>query len=234
MRQRSIVVVEDEANILEVIAYNLKREGYAVTTASNGEEGLVLIKRGQPDAVLLDIMLPGLDGIEVCRRLKADPQLRDIPVIMVTAKSEESDVVLGLGIGADDYIAKPFSTRELVARVKAALRRGPLRESQELKGRIELGGLVIDALRHEVTVDGSPVELTPTEFRLLHTLAAAPGRTFIREELLNICGQAEALVLERSVDAHVKALRKKLGESRGMVETVRGVGYRLRDRQGVP
>lgn len=229
MRQRSIVVVEDEANILEVIAYNLKREGYAVTTVTNGEEGLAIIKRSQPDAVLLDIMLPGLDGIEVCRRLKADPVLRDIPVIMVTAKSEESDVVLGLGIGADDYIAKPFSPRELVARVKAALRRGPLRESQETQARLEYEGVVIDTARHKVLVDAKPVELTPTEFRLLHRLAAKPGRVYTRDELLDSVGKGAALVLERNVDAHIKTLRKKLGVHSGLIETVRGVGYRFRD-----
>lgn len=229
MRQRSIVVVEDETSILEVITYNLKREGYAVMTATNGEEGLAIIKRSQPDAVLLDIMLPGLDGIEVCQRLKADPALRDIPVIMVTAKSEESDVVLGLGIGADDYVAKPFSPRELVARVKAALRRGPLRESQEAQARLEYEGVVIDTARHEVLVDAKPVELTPMEFRLLHKLAAKPGRVYTREELLDSVGKSAALVLERNVDAHIKTLRKKLGAHNGLIETVRGVGYCFRD-----
>ena len=229
MRQRSIIVVEDEVNILEVIAYNLKREGYAVSTATNGEEGLALIKLSQPDAVLLDIMLPGLDGIEVCRRLKADPLLRDIPVIMVTAKSEESDIVLGLSIGADDYIAKPFSPRELVARVKAAVRRGPLRESQEAAATLEYAGLVIDTARHEVLVDAMPVELTPTEFRLLHQLASRPGRVYTRDELLDSVGKGAALVLERNVDSHIKTLRKKLGDSGSLVETVRGVGYRFRD-----
>jgi len=229
MRQRTIVVVEDEKNISEVIAYNLKREGYKVICSASGEDGLKLIKSEQPDAVLLDLMLPGLDGLEVCRRIKSDPVLRDIPVLMVTAKGEESDIVLGLGIGADDYIPKPFSPRELIARVKAALRRGPLRESLEVEKRLEHGDVVINSVRHEVTVGGTPLELTPMEFRLLHRLASDPGRVYSREELLELAGSGDALVLERNIDVHIKSLRKKLGDKRDLIETVRGVGYRVKD-----
>jgi DNA-binding response OmpR family regulator len=228
LKQRSIVIVEDEEHILEVISYNLKREGFAVRTARDGEDGLSLIRSEFPDLVVLDIMLPGIDGLDVCQRIKADPSLRAVPVIMVTAKSEESDVVLGLGVGADDYIVKPFSPRELVARVKAALRRGPWRKDEGGLELIETAGIRIDSFRHEVSVDGEATNLTPSEFRMLYQLAAAPGRVFSRDELLSQLGGGEAYVLERNIDTHIKSIRRKLGTRRELIETVRGVGYRFR------
>lgn len=227
MKRESIIVIEDESDILDVVEYNLAREAYKVRTYRDGEQGLEAVRRHAPDLVLLDLMLPGLDGLEVCRRLKQDPTTRSIPVIMLTAKSEESDVVLGLGVGADDYVAKPFSPKELVARVSAVLRRGPLKEEQGAGERIVLDGLVIDAGRHEVRVDGRAVKFTATELRLLHFLASHRGRVFTRDHLLSRVIGEDAVVLDRNIDVHVGALRRKLGPYRGWVETVRGVGYRF-------
>jgi len=229
MRQRRIMVIEDEEHILEIISYNLKREGYAVSQARDGEEGLASIRRERPDLIVLDIMLPGIDGLEICRRLKADPALENLPIIMVTAKAEESDIVVGLGVGADDYLAKPFSPRELIARVKAALRRGRWQADRSTAALIELGDLRIDVLRHEAAIDDKELQLTPSEFRLLHYLASNPGRVYTREELLEFTASSGPYVLERNVDTHIKTLRKKLGPKYHLIETVRGVGYRFKD-----
>jgi two-component system phosphate regulon response regulator PhoB len=230
VKREKILVIEDEPDILELIQYNLAREGYRVLPATDGEDGLRRAQQDAPDLVLLDLMLPGLDGLEVCRRLKQDPVTRAIPVLIVTAKGEETDVVLGLGVGADDYVAKPFSPRELLARVQAVLRRGPLREESGRGERIVREGLVIDSGRHEVLVDGEPITTTPTELRLLHFLAGHPGRVFTRNHLLSrVIGQ-DAIVTDRNIDVHVRALRQKLGRHRELIETVRGVGYRFKDR----
>ncbi|MBE7462813.1 MAG: response regulator [Planctomycetes bacterium] len=229
MSTAKIVVIEDESDILELLEYNLSKEGYKVVSARDGEDGLRKVRKEAPDLVLLDLMLPGLDGIEICRRLKADPLTRTMPVVMVTAKGEESDVVLGLGVGADDYVTKPFSPKELLARVKAVLRRGPLKEERSARERIQRGGLVIDASRHEVKVDNEPVPFTATEFRLLHFLAAHCGRVFTRDQLLSHVVRGDALVIDRNIDVHVRAIRKKLGSQRELVETIRGVGYRFKD-----
>lgn len=226
-----ILVIEDEPDILEVIRYNLAREGYRVHTCRDGLEGLGRAQKEAPDLVVLDLMLPGLDGIELCRRLRADPVTRGIPVVMVTARGEESDIVLGLGVGADDYIPKPFSARELVARVRAVLRRGVLREQVGKDDRIARGGMVIDALRHEVVVGSKRLDLTATEFRLLHFLAAHPGRVFTRDHLLSRVIGEGACVTDRNIDVHVRAIREKLGRSRDLIETVRGVGYRFSDEE---
>jgi len=174
-------------------------------------------------------MLPGLDGIEVCRRLQADPITSSIPVIMVTAKGEEGDIVLGLAVGADDYVSKPFSPKELVARVKAVLRRGPLKVEQGTGERVVRGGLVVDAGRHQVSVDGQPVSLTATELRLLHFLASHPGRAFSRDQLLSRVIGDHAVVIDRNIDVHIGAIRRKIGPYRQLIETVRGVGYRFQD-----
>ena len=230
LKTEKIVVIEDEDDILEVIAYNLKREGYEVVTSTSGEDGLEKIEKSSPHLVVLDLMLPEIDGIELCRKLKSDPLTRAIPVIMVTAKGEESDVVLGLGVGADDYITKPFSPRELVARVKAVLRRSHTRPEGESRERIARGGVVIDPQRHDVQVDGDPVTLTATEFRLLHFLASHPGRVFTRDHLLSRVIGEDAIVIDRNIDVHVRAIRKKLGPYRELIETIRGVGYRFKDR----
>ena len=229
MGREAIIVVEDEADIREVIEHNLCREGYAVRATSDGEDGLHLAQTTAPDLVLLDLMLPGLDGVEVCRRLKADPLTHSIPVIMVTAKGEESDIVLGLGVGADDYVTKPFSPRELLARVKAVLRRGPLNKDHTGGERIVCGEVIINAARHEVRVDGEPVTFTATELRLIHFLAAHAGRVFTRDHLVARVVGDGAVVVDRNIDVHVRAVRQKLGRHRDLIETIRGVGYRFRD-----
>jgi two-component system alkaline phosphatase synthesis response regulator PhoP len=227
-----IAVIEDEPDIREVVEYNLRRDGFQVSSAADGEAGLELVRRESPALVLLDLMLPGLDGLEVCRRLKSDALTRSIPVIMVTARGEESDVVIGLGIGADDYVTKPFSPKELLARVKAVLRRGPLREERSAKERIVREGVVIDATRHDVKIDGVSEPFTATEFRLLHFLASHPGRVFTRDHLLTRVIGEDAMVTDRNIDVHVRSVRKKLGRYRELIETVRGVGYRCKDDQG--
>jgi len=229
VKTEKIVIIEDEEDILEVIAYNLKREGYDVTTSTSGEDGLAKIERSAPGLVILDLMLPEIDGLDLCRKLKSDPVTQSIPVIMVTARGEESDVVLGLGMGADDYVVKPFSPKELVARVKAVLRRSREVPERERKAQVVRDGVIIDPQRHDVRVDGEPVVFTATEFRLLHFLASHPGRVFTRDQLLTRVIGEEAIVIDRNIDVHVRAIRKKLGEHRQLIETIRGVGYRFKD-----
>ena len=230
MSATKVVVIEDEPDILELIEYNLRREGFEVATATTGRTGLSVIGREKPDIVLLDLLLPGLDGLDVCRRLRAVESTRGLPVIMVTARGEERDVVLGLGVGADDYIHKPFSPRELVARVRAVLRRGPMRGSDPDR-RVVHGPLAIDPVKHRIKVDGRRLELTPTEFRLLHFLASHPGRVFTRGQLLDRAVGDRAVVIDRNIDVHVRAVRKKLGPHRGLIRTVRGIGYCFRDEE---
>jgi two-component system alkaline phosphatase synthesis response regulator PhoP len=231
MQREKLVIIEDEADILEILRYNLSREGFRVTCCEDGEEGLEAVRKEAPALVLLDLMLPGMDGLDICRALRGDPVTRDIPIVMVTAKGEESDIVLGLGLGADDYVVKPFSPKELVARVKAVLRRSPKRDDWDSEGRIVHGPLTIDPSRHEVLVDAGSKELTPTEFRLLHFLASHPGRVFTRDQLLTRAIGEEAMVIDRNIDVHVRAIRKKLGEHQGMLETIRGIGYRFMSRE---
>lgn len=231
MSTTKIVVIEDEPDILELIEYNLRREGFEVATATSGRAGLSVIGREKPDIVLLDLLLPGLDGLDVCRRLRSVDSTRDLPVIMVTARGEESDVVLGLGVGADDYIHKPFSPRELIARVRAVLRRGRMQE-RDPERKIVRGPLVINPVKHRIKVEGQRLELTPTEFRLLHFLASHPGRVFTRSQLVDRTIGDRAVVIDRNVDVHVRAVRKKLGLHRDLIETVRGIGYTFRDKEG--
>jgi DNA-binding response OmpR family regulator len=230
MSKVKIVIIEDEPDIIEVMSYNLKREGFLVSSSRRGDEGLSLVRKQSPALVLLDLMLPGTDGLSVCQQLKADLMTREIPIIMVSAKGEESDVVIGLGLGADDYIAKPFSPRELLARVKAVLRRSLLQQDQQKeqqKSRLQIDELTIDALRHEVAISGEPIKLTATEFKLLYQLAAQPGRAFSREQLLNRVIGDGVVVVDRNIDVHVRSVRKKLGDYSRMIETIRGVGYRF-------
>jgi len=230
MKRKEIVVIEDEADILEVIQYNLSLEGYEVCSALDGEEGLRLIKRKVPDLVLLDLMLPGLDGIEICRKLKADPATHFISIIMVTSKGEESDIVLGLGMGADDYVTKPFSPKELMARVKSVLRRGSFRDDNAHE-QISRDGMVIDLDRHEVRLEGKKIVLTAKEFQLLYFLASHPGRVFTREDLLNHVSSEDAFIIDRNIDVHIRAIRKKLDKHRDLIETIHRVGYRFRDEE---
>lgn len=229
MSADKILVIEDEGDILEVIVYNLQREGWRVLSSRDGGDGLDIARRELPSLIVLDLMLPTVDGIEICRRLKGDARTRDIAIVMVTAKGEESDVVLGLGVGADDYMVKPFSPKELIARVRAVLRRGRVRMPPE--DRLETSGIVVDALKHRVTVDGKPISLTATEFRLLHYLAAHPGHVFTRNQLLDRSIGDDAIVIDRNIDVHIRSIRKKLGRHRDVIETERGVGYRFRESE---
>jgi DNA-binding response OmpR family regulator len=227
--RKKIVIVEDEPDILEVLSYNLKREGYDVLTATDGASGLALIRRETPDLILLDLMLPGMDGIEVCSTIKKDPQTQNCLIIMVTAKGEESDIVLGLGVGADDYVSKPFSPRELIARVKAVLRRGVMVERNEMEELIKLGDLSIDTVKYKVQVHGREVKLTASEFKLLHFLASYPGRVFTREQLLSKALGDDVVIVDRNIDVHIRGIRKKLELDPPIIETIRGVGYRMTD-----
>lgn len=229
MSKQKIVAIEDEPDILEIVRYNLEKESYEFIGETDGEEGLNLIRRELPDLVLLDVMLPGIDGLEICRRLKYEAATREIPVIMVTARSEESDVVLGLEVGADDYLTKPFGPRELVARVRAVLRRGKVQLDGEDQTRVVFDRLSIDPSRHEVVCDGRPLEMTATEFRLLYFLASNPGRVFSRQRLVKEAIGEDVYILDRNIDVHVRAIRKKLGEGMDYILTVRGVGYRFAD-----
>jgi two-component system phosphate regulon response regulator PhoB len=226
-----ILVVEDEEDILELIRYNLAREGYRVSSATSGEDGLRAAMRDKPDLVVLDIMLPGIDGIEVCRRLKADPQTRYIPVVMVTAKGDEADVVTGLELGADDYLTKPFSPKVLIARLRAVIRRREQEGVKDAKEPIQRGDILIHPGRREVLVGGSRValDLTFTEFNVLHLLASRPGWVFTRAQIVDAVRGYDYNVTERSVDVHVVGLRRKLGPHDEVIETVRGVGYRFRE-----
>jgi DNA-binding response OmpR family regulator len=224
-----ILVVEDEGSIADLVTLYLHADGFRTEHVADGSAALTAIERERPILVILDLMLPGIDGIEVCRRVRArDPHL---PILMLTARSEEPDRILGFDVGADDYLAKPFSPRELVRRVRALLRRAGIEQPTPRRtGRLELGALVVDAARHEVLVDGDPVELTPREFTLLAHLAERPGVVFERASLLTEAWGYVQAIDSRTVDSHVKTLRRKLGAAGQLVETVRGVGYRLADR----
>jgi phosphate regulon transcriptional regulator PhoB len=225
MIKETILIVEDEKDIVKMLDYNLKKEGYKVIVADDGEDALDLAKSKSPDLILLDLMLPGLDGLEVCKELKNERKTRLIPVIMLTAKAQESDKVVGLELGADDYVTKPFSPRELVARIKAVLRRG----KEKLPEVIKIGDLGLDFSKIEVTVKDRPVELTSKEFELLKTLIQAKGRVLSRDYLLdNVWGFNHAIEIEtRTVDVHIRTLRKKLKSAAKYIITVKNYGYRF-------
>jgi len=226
MNNPLIVVVEDEQAIQDVIAYNLRREGYEVLLAGDGDEGLALIQSKRPALVILDLMLPGIDGLSICQQLRADAKTRSIPLMILSAKEEESDIVIGLSLGADDYLAKPFSPREMLARVKALLRRANNSRSVA-DDYIQVGPLAIDFSRFEAKLSGQPLKLTATEFKLLAELAGHPGRALTREHLLNRAVGDAVVVVDRNIDVHIRSVRKKLGDHAGMIETVRGLGYRF-------
>ena len=227
MAKEKILVVEDEDDIQELIKYNLAKEGYVVTCVGSGEDALDAV-RSQPDLVLLDLMLPGIDGLEVCKVMKSDPRTGHIPVIMLTAKGEEADVVTGLEVGAEDYITKPFSPKVVVARVRAAFRR-KAKESTDDEAPIKAKDILIHPGRHEVLIKGKPVELTFTEFRVLQFLAKRPGWVFTRQQIVDAVRGEDYPVTDRSVDVQIVGLRRKLGPSGKHIETVRGVGYRFKE-----
>lgn len=226
MSKQTILIVEDEPSLIEVLCYNLEKEGFTVLTASDGKVGLDRARTVVPDLVILDLMLPGLDGLQVCAQLRNDSRTQDIRILMLTARSEETDEVVGFNMGADDYVTKPFKVRPLVHRVKALLRRSEA--SEPASDVISAHGVEIDRTNHVTKVDGNEIELTLTEFRLLWAIMRQPGRTFSRLELLDDSRGADANALERTIDVHVRALRRKLGAFGELVETVRGIGYRFK------
>ena len=230
MGHKSILVVYDEADIRELVQYNLAREGFQVEGAPSGEEALRRVRQQPPDLVVLDLMLPGVDGLEVCRRLKGDRRTAEIPIVMLTAKGEDADVVAGLELGADDYVVKPFSPRVLLARIKAVMRRGeePATPADD-PAVLRRGGLTIDPARHMVLADGAPVALTALEMRILIALARRPGFVLTRYQIVDATQGEGVGVTDRSVDVHMVSLRRKLGQCGAMIETVRGVGYRFEE-----
>lgn len=233
MSKERILIIEDETNILELVSFNLEKEGWLVSKAKNGDEGWEKIRQEHPDLILLDLMLPGLDGLEICRRTRQNKLTRDIPIIMLTAKAEEADRVLGLESGADDYVTKPFSPRELVARVRAVLRRVENTFGDEgEKETLTLGPIKMDLRQHKALVHNKEVDLTPKEFDLLHLLISHPGRAFSREYLLENLWGYEFFGDTRTVDVHMRRLRQKVEDDPAQpywLETVRGVGYRIRE-----
>ncbi|MBT4560392.1 MAG: response regulator transcription factor [Planctomycetes bacterium] len=232
MASKTILIAEDDADLQEVLRLTFEAEGFRVFVAADGEQAMKYVRRYAPDLLVLDVMMPKKDGIEVCQEIRRDGALEHLPILMLTARSEESDVVLGLGVGADDYVTKPARPRELVARVRNILRRSADKKGVESGVMISVEGFVIDPTRFEVRCDdmAEPIVLTPAEFKLLQTLAGNPGRVYRRGDLLDKVVGPGAIVTERNIDTHVKSVRKKLGEHGFRIETVRGVGYRFSDR----
>ena len=226
MSKRKILIIEDDKDIVEMLEYNLQEEGYDTVSALNGETGIALAGREKPDLIILDIMLPIMDGFEVCRTLKNDNTVAHIPIIILSAKSQETDKVVGLELGADDYVTKPFSPRELIARTRAILRRG---REEHIDNRIQKGQITIDRTRHKVTVEKKEVSLTLTEFKLLELIARRPGVVFSRSQILDAVAGHDTIACDRTVDAHIKSLRHKLGRAKDYIETIRGAGYRFKE-----
>jgi two-component system phosphate regulon response regulator PhoB len=233
MTTKRILVIEDDRSLGDVLAYNLRQAGYEVLQSSDGQDGLTRAQLKAPDLIILDLMLPVLDGLEVCRRLRADAATRDIAVLMLTAKSEESDQLIGFTLGADDYVTKPFSVKVLLERVKSLLRRGHGAVADDAE-TVECLGVVVDRRRHRAVAGDKHLELTKSEFCLLDTLIRQPGRVFQRSELIDAALGEDTLVMERTIDVHIRALRKKLGDAADLIETVRGVGYRFKDPELAP
>jgi two-component system phosphate regulon response regulator PhoB len=227
MANENILIVDDEEDVLELVRYNLDRNGYQVQTASSGEEALAKAKKKLPDLVILDLMLPGIDGLEVCRQLKRDAKTDHIPIIMLTAKGEEADIVAGLELGADDYVTKPFSPKVLSARVRRILHRAASRDVEQPP--IKIRDLTINPGRREVCVKGRPMSLTFTEFNILYALAKRPGMVLTRYQIIDSIHGDDYLVTDRAVDVQIVSLRRKLGPCGTYIETVRGVGYRFKD-----
>jgi DNA-binding response OmpR family regulator len=226
--KRRILVVDDERDIVDLVRYNLNKNGYEALVATDGQQALQMAAREMPDLIILDLMLPGLHGTEVARRLKADARTAQIPIVMLTAKGEETDVVVGLTLGADDYVTKPFSIKILLARLATVLRRADAGGAESVPA-LKAGPLAIDTSKHEVTIEGESVKLTLTEFKLLCALVGARGRVLTRDQLMDKAMGADVFVTDRAIDVHITAIRKKLGKANWLVHTVRGVGYRLRE-----
>jgi two-component system, OmpR family, phosphate regulon response regulator PhoB len=226
MSKQKILIIEDERDLVEILTYNLTNEGFEVLSATDGQDGLRRAQRELPDLILLDLMLPVVDGLQVCRQLRSDPRTQDLRILMLTARSEEIDEIVGFNMGADDYVTKPFQIKPLIHRIKALLRRSV--PDQAHADRVAVQGLEIDRLNHQVTVNGDELLLTPTEFRLLWVLARQPGRPYSRHELMDSSRGEDANALERTIDVHIRSLRQKLGDHADLIETIRGVGYRFR------
>jgi two-component system phosphate regulon response regulator PhoB len=227
MAKQTILIIEDERSLVEVLTYNLKKEGLEVLSAGDGQEGLRRAQSALPDLIVLDLMLPVIEGLEVCRQLRSGSRTREIPILMLTARSEEVDEIVGFQMGADDYVTKPFKIKPLVQRIKALMRR---KQAVDSAGDVvSSNGIEIDRTQHRALVDGQEMRLTPTEFRLLWSLLRQPGRAFSRLELMETAMGDDTLVLERTIDVHIKSLRQKLCGHAERIETVRGVGYRFRE-----
>jgi len=228
MSKKKILIVEDDRSLAGVLEYNFENAGYDVYCANDGMDGINQARAKHPDLIVLDLMIPVIDGIEVCRTLRRESATRDTPILMLTAKSEEADQLIGFSVGADDYVVKPFSVRVLQERVKSLLRR-----QERINGPgsdiVVSGPITVDRVKHRALVNNTMIDLTPSEFRLLDTLIRNPGRAFDRSELIDSALGADTLVLERTIDVHIRSLRKKLGPSADVIQTVRGVGYRFKE-----
>ena len=226
MSKPKILIIEDERSLIDILSYNLSREGFDVISASDGTEGLRRAQTSAPDVIVLDLMLPGIDGLQICRQLRSDPKTQGIRIVMLTAKSEEVDEIVGFNMGADDYVAKPFKIKPLISRIKALLRRPSV---DPVSGDvIAVAGIEVDRTLHTAKLDGEEMLLTPTEFKMLWTMIRRPGRPYSRYELLDNARGEDANALERTIDVHVRSLRQKLGEKGNLIETVRGIGYRFK------
>src|SRR3954467_11860292 len=231
MPKTKVLVIEDDRSLVEVLSYNLKAVGYDVIVASDGQDGLLKAQMKLPEIVILDLMLPVVDGLDVCRRLRAEASTKDLLIVMLTAKAEESDELVGFSLGADDYVTKPFSVKVLLERIKALRRR---RTSEGVTDEVTSKfGVTVDRRRHQAVAEGKPLPLTRSEFRLLDALIRQPGRVFHRTELIDAALGEDTMVMERTIDVHIRALRRQLGERAELIETVRGVGYRFRDYEPV-
>lgn len=230
MKKPLILVVDDEPHLVELIKHHLTREHYEVDIAKDGETALAKAKKRIPDLIVLDLMLPGVDGLEVCRRLRAETRTEHVPIVMLTAKAEETDAVIGLAQGADDYVRKPVGMRELVARIGTRLRAAAASRAEEDRRVIRFGDLVVDSVKHEVALRGESLKLTMTEFKLLRHLVRNAGRAYSRNDLLDEVIAPDTVVVDRNVDVHVATLRKKLGDYGSYIETIRGLGYKFREQ----
>ncbi|MBV07932.1 MAG: DNA-binding response regulator [Rubinisphaera sp.] len=226
MSQQTIQIIEDERSISDALAYNLQKDGFEVISSTDGQDGLRRAQANLPDLIVLDLMLPVLDGLEVCRQLRSDSRTKHIRILMLTAKSEEVDEIVGFSMGADDYVTKPFKIKPLISRIKALLRRPTSKNNAQ--DSVICRGVFVDRVNHRVTVNNEELPLTPTEFKLLWTLARQAGRPFRRNELMDTCRGEDANALERTIDVHIRSLRQKLEAAGDLIETVRGVGYRFR------